>query len=59
MIKEAFEQPYEESFTDEASVVEKMGVKINLIEGEPTNIKITTPVDLIIAERILEGRKEI
>lgn len=55
VIKEAYEQPYSESFTDEASVVEKMGVKINLIEGEATNIKITRPVDLLIAEKILEG----
>ena len=56
VLKNAFEQPYEESFTDEASVVEKMGIKINLIEGEVNNIKITTPIDLIIAEKILEQR---
>jgi 2-C-methyl-D-erythritol 4-phosphate cytidylyltransferase len=56
VIKQAYEQPYDPSFTDEATVVEKTGVKINLIEGETTNIKITRPVDLIIAERILEER---
>ena len=56
IIKQAFEQPYQESFTDEASVVEKTGEKINLVEGEATNIKITRPVDLLIAERILEDR---
>lgn len=56
VIKEAYEQPYNESFTDEASVVEKLGVKINLVEGEQNNIKITKPVDLVIAERILEER---
>ena len=55
VIKEAYEQPFNESFTDEASVVEKLGVKINLVEGEVNNIKITTPVDMIIAEKILEG----
>ncbi len=55
VIKEAFEQPYNKSFTDEANVVEKMGVKINLIEGESTNIKITRPIDLLIAEKMLEG----
>jgi 2-C-methyl-D-erythritol 4-phosphate cytidylyltransferase len=53
----AFEQAYQELFTDEASVVEKTGVKINLIEGEATNIKITRPVDLLIAEKILESRE--
>ncbi len=56
IIKQAYEQPYQESFTDEASVVEKMGVAINLVEGEPENIKITRPIDLIIAEKILEKR---
>lgn len=56
VIKQAFEQPYQESFTDEASVVEKMGIRINLIEGERINIKITTPIDLIVAEKILQDR---
>ena len=53
VIKEAYGAPFHESFTDEAGVVEKLGVKINLVEGENTNIKITTPVDLLIAENIL------
>jgi 2-C-methyl-D-erythritol 4-phosphate cytidylyltransferase len=57
IIKAAFEQEYEEDFTDEASVVERLGVKINLVEGESTNIKITQPVDILIAERILEERE--
>ena len=56
IIKAAFEQDYEESFTDEASVVERLGVKIHLVEGEATNIKITRPIDILIAEKILEER---
>ena len=56
IIKPAFAQAYHESFTDEAVVVEKTGVKINLIEGEENNIKITRPIDLMIAEKILEER---
>jgi len=52
----AFEQEYDPSFTDEATVVEKTGVAINLVEGEPTNIKITRPVDLLIAEQIVAER---
>jgi 2-C-methyl-D-erythritol 4-phosphate cytidylyltransferase len=56
LIKAAFEQDYNEFFTDEAAVVEKLGVKINLIEGEAANIKITRPIDLVIAEKILEER---
>src|SRR5258705_3019031 len=54
IIKPAFDLPYQEIFTDEASVIETTGVKINLIEGEATNIKITWPVDLLIAEKILD-----
>lgn len=57
VIKAAFEQDYEETFTDEATVVERLGVKINLVEGEPTNIKITYPIDVLIAEKILEERE--
>jgi len=52
----AFDQEYNEVFTDEAGVVEKMGVKINLVEGETTNIKVTRPIDLLIAGKILEER---
>lgn len=55
LIKAAFEQAYSESFTDEASVVERMGAKINLIEGEANNIKITQPIDLVIAEKLLSS----
>ena len=57
LIKAAFEQEYEESFTDEASVVERLGVKIHLAEGDATNIKITRPLDILIAEKILEERE--
>ena len=49
-LKEAYKQPYTESFTDDASVVEKYGEKICLIEGERQNIKITTHEDLSYAE---------
>ena len=53
LIKKAFEQAFKSSFTDDASVVESMGIGINLVAGEEKNIKITTPVDLTIAEAIL------
>jgi 2-C-methyl-D-erythritol 4-phosphate cytidylyltransferase len=55
----AFEIDYKERFTDEATVVESFGLKISLIEGEENNIKITRPIDLAIAEKILEYRQEI
>jgi 2-C-methyl-D-erythritol 4-phosphate cytidylyltransferase len=50
----AFECTYNESFTDEATVAEAFGRKVYLIEGEDTNIKITSPVDLLIAESYLK-----
>lgn len=50
----AFEIDYKERFTDEANVVEAFGLKVTLVPGEETNIKITNPVDLVIAESILE-----
>jgi len=53
----AFASEYDLSFTDEAGVIEKTGIRINLVEGETTNIKITKPVDLLIAEKILDERR--
>ncbi|HET9824676.1 MAG TPA: 2-C-methyl-D-erythritol 4-phosphate cytidylyltransferase [Chitinophagaceae bacterium] len=50
----AYEIDYKDKFTDEATVVEAYGLKVSLTEGEETNVKITTPVDLLIAENILE-----
>lgn len=50
----AYEIDYKDKFTDEATVVEAYGLKVSLTEGEETNIKITTPEDLTIAENILE-----
>lgn len=54
----AFEQAYQDSFTDEASVVEAYGQQVFLVEGEKTNIKITTPEDMIFATAILTLRHE-
>ena len=50
----AFKIDYKANFTDEASVVEAFGIKVNLIEGEVNNIKITKPADLVLAESLLE-----
>ncbi|MBK8088782.1 MAG: 2-C-methyl-D-erythritol 4-phosphate cytidylyltransferase [Chitinophagaceae bacterium] len=50
----AFAIDYKERFTDEATVVEAFGLKVTLVQGEETNIKITNPIDLVIAEKILE-----
>ncbi|WP_109700068.1 2-C-methyl-D-erythritol 4-phosphate cytidylyltransferase [Chitinophaga deserti] len=50
----AFDQPYDPLFTDEASVAERYGAEINLVEGEERNIKITRPLDMAIAEVLLQ-----
>ncbi|MFZ4412338.1 MAG: 2-C-methyl-D-erythritol 4-phosphate cytidylyltransferase [Bacteroidales bacterium] len=54
MIQKAYLQKYDENFTDDASVVEKSGIKIHLVEGNPENIKITNAFDLKIAEAFLQ-----
>ncbi|HVS94059.1 MAG TPA: 2-C-methyl-D-erythritol 4-phosphate cytidylyltransferase [Mucilaginibacter sp.] len=53
-LKRAYLQPYEQHFTDDASVVEQIGVNINLINGSYQNIKITYPEDIAIAEFLLK-----
>jgi 2-C-methyl-D-erythritol 4-phosphate cytidylyltransferase len=52
LLKKAYGQLFDDTFTDDASVVERSGVKINLIEGSHANIKITFPEDIAIAEVI-------
>jgi 2-C-methyl-D-erythritol 4-phosphate cytidylyltransferase len=56
VLKKAFEQDYQDSFTDEATVVEQSGIKINLVEGEELNIKITRPLDIMVATQILKEK---
>ena len=53
LIKKAYLQDYKPEFTDDATVLEKTGEKINLIEGNRENIKITNPEDLIISKALL------
>lgn len=54
ILKKAYKTEYKDTFTDDASVVEAMGINIALVEGETTNIKVTTPLDLKIGELILK-----
>jgi 2-C-methyl-D-erythritol 4-phosphate cytidylyltransferase len=56
LVMSAYMQQFHASFTDDSSVVENSGHRIHLVEGEATNIKITNPVDLVIAEKILGDR---
>jgi len=54
VILPAFDVEYKDSFTDEATVVESTGIKVSLVDGDENNIKITRPIDLKIAENLLE-----
>ena len=56
IIVPAFQQEYDDAFTDEATVVEAYGKEVFLAEGEFDNIKITRPIDLVIAEKIIDER---
>lgn len=53
-LKQAMDIPYKPEFTDEATVWENAGHKVHFYKGNPNNIKITTPVDLEIAEIIMK-----
>ena len=59
ILRAAYDTPFRSEFTDDASVVEYSGEKISLCEGEYTNIKITTPNDLIIASAIIDEISQI
>ena len=50
----SYQTDYQEIFTDDASVVEAAHHSVHLVEGDANNIKITTPLDLAIAERLLD-----
>lgn len=59
LIKKAYEQEYRINFTDDASVLERSGHPIHLIEGETQNIKITFPEDLLLAEHLIEQKTKL
>lgn len=53
LLIEAYSLPYQPMFTDDASVVEQFGHPVTLVEGDPNNLKITRPMDLAVAEYLL------
>jgi 2-C-methyl-D-erythritol 4-phosphate cytidylyltransferase len=53
LLRKAFELPFDPAFTDEATLVERTGVRVLLVPGEDRNIKVTTPVDLLLAEAFM------
>ena len=52
MLRRAYQQEYTDMFTDDASVVEALGEKVHLVEGNRENIKLTTPFDMKMAEML-------
>lgn len=55
LLKEAYRQPYDEAFTDDASVAERAGIPVCTCPGERFNIKITTPEDLSLASALISA----
>ena len=56
LLKDAYTQPFDTAFTDDASVVEKYGKSLSYTMGERLNIKITTQDDLVLAKAIMSMR---
>ena len=59
LLKRAFRQPYSDNFTDDASVVEAMGQKVTMVDGNRENIKLTTPFDLLVAETLCKQNNNL
>lgn len=55
LVKRAYQQEENDGFTDDASVVERLGQKVEMVEGNRENIKLTTPFDLKVAEVICQN----
>ena len=55
LLLRAYDSPYQDDFTDDASVVEAAGQAVALVDGDVDNIKITTPRDLAVAEILLQA----
>ena len=55
LLRRAYEQPYTDAFTDDASVVEALGETVTLVDGNRENIKLTTPFDLIVAKALVDS----
>lgn len=56
LLKRAYQQEYKYTFTDDASVVESIGETIRLVDGNTENLKLTTPIDMALAEALISYR---
>lgn len=59
LLVEAYEQAKSLDVTDDASLVEQLGIKVKVIKGDYFNIKVTTPEDITIAEKLLATEKVV
>lgn len=59
ILESAYNTPYESFFTDDASVVERAGHYVHLCEGNRSNIKVTTPEDLVISEALFAAGENL
>lgn len=61
LLRMAHEKAIADSFTatDDAMLVERLGVPVRIVEGDPTNLKVTNPIDLLIAEALLRSRMSL
>ena len=51
----AFQIDFKDKFTDEATVAEAYGLKLTLVKGEENNIKITRPIDIVVAASLMNA----
>lgn len=60
LLRQAYEEAYRHQVlvTDDAALIERLGVKVHLVTGSVENIKVTTPIDLVVAEAILAHRRQ-
>ncbi len=58
MLKKAYQQQYDERFTDDAAVIESLGEKVHYFPGERNNLKITWPEDVVLAEAVMKASKQ-
>ena len=55
VLRKAFDLPYDPAFTDEATLVERIGAQVHLVDGEERNIKVTTKEDLLATHVMLRS----
>ena len=60
LLRQAYEEAHRHQVlvTDDAALLERLGVEVHLVTGSPENIKVTTPIDLVVAEGILAHRRQ-